>query len=346
MTTRNMTTANTILLTGPTGYIGGSVLTRLLSHPLRDAFHLTVLVRSQTKASQLGAMGIRAILGSNADLGLLKELASEADLVIACTDADDQNAAEAILGGLKDRYQTTGQVPSLIHTSGTGVLVDDARGMLSSDKIYSDLNIGQPETLPETQPHRLVDLALIKADKEGYVRTYIVLPGTIYGLATGPLVDSGIQNPHSQQIPRLIKLSLNRGRAGMVGMGKNIWPNVYITEVADLYILLFDLIISQSHDIQTKNPLFGHGTAGFYICENGEHELYDVSESIGKAMVALGKTTNPVPTPFTEQEYKKYPGLSFLGTNARCRADRSKGIGWKPKMETKDMLASIKQELH
>ena len=66
------------------GYIGGSILTRLLSHPLRDAFHLTVLVRSQTKASQLGALGIRAILGSNADLGLLKELAGEADLVIAC----------------------------------------------------------------------------------------------------------------------------------------------------------------------------------------------------------------------------------------------------------------------
>ena len=66
------------------GYIGGSVLTRLLSHPLRDALHLTVLVRSKTKASQLCAMGIRAILGSNADLGLLKELASDADLVIAC----------------------------------------------------------------------------------------------------------------------------------------------------------------------------------------------------------------------------------------------------------------------
>jgi hypothetical protein len=46
-------------------------------------------------------------------------------------------------------------------------LVDDAHGMFSSVKIYSDLNITQLETLPESQPHRLVDLALIKADKEG-----------------------------------------------------------------------------------------------------------------------------------------------------------------------------------
>jgi hypothetical protein len=48
-----------------------------------------------------------------------------------------------------------------------GVLIDDAHGVSSSDEIYSDLNIAQLETLPETQPHRLVDLALTKADKEG-----------------------------------------------------------------------------------------------------------------------------------------------------------------------------------
>ena len=116
-------------------------------------------------------------------------------------------------------------------------------------------------------------------------------------------------------------------------------------KVADLYILLCDLVISQGHNIQMNNPLFAHGAAGFYFCENGEHELYDVGESIGQAMVALGKTSNPVPTPFTEQEYKKNRGLSGLGTNARCRADRSKAIGWKPKMGTKDMLASIKPEM-
>lgn len=65
---------------------------------------------------------------------------------------------------------------------------------------------------------------------QGYVKTYIVLPSTIYGLASGPLVDAGLQNSHSQQIPTLVKTSLDRGRAGMVGAGKNIWPNVHIDE--------------------------------------------------------------------------------------------------------------------
>jgi hypothetical protein len=64
----------------------------------------------------------------------------------------------------------------------------------------------------------------------GYIKSYIVLPSTIYGLATGKLVDMGVQNRHSVQIPFLINASLARGQAGIVGEGKNVWPNVNIDE--------------------------------------------------------------------------------------------------------------------
>lgn len=66
------------------GYIGGSVLSRLLSHPLSDTFRVTVLVRKQDQVSQFRSMGVRAVLGTNADLSLLQELAADADLVVAC----------------------------------------------------------------------------------------------------------------------------------------------------------------------------------------------------------------------------------------------------------------------
>lgn len=64
----------------------------------------------------------------------------------------------------------------------------------------------------------------------GYIKTYIILPSTIYGIATGKLVDIGVQHSHSQQIPGLIKAALARGQAGMVGEGKNIWPHVNIED--------------------------------------------------------------------------------------------------------------------
>ena len=102
--------------------------------------------------------------------------------------------------------------------------------MYSTDTIYDDTNAEQIESLPPTQIHRNVDLALLKGDSEGYAKTYIILPSTIYGIADHKLVKEGISNPHSIQIPYLIRASIGRKAGGMVGEGKNIWPNVDIAE--------------------------------------------------------------------------------------------------------------------
>jgi hypothetical protein len=74
--------------------------------------------------------------------------------------------------------------------------------------------------------------------------------------------------------------------------------------VADLYIVLYDSIVS--------NPATGHGRAGFYFGENGEYTLYEVSTAISEALLALGKGKTLEPTPFTEEEYKRNPGVSRL----------------------------------
>jgi len=222
--------------------------------------------------------------------------------------------------------------------SGTGVLADDAKGMYPTSTIYNDADPAQIESLAPTQVHRDVDLMVLDYDKRGAIKSYIVLPSTIYGLASGPLVDAGLMNPHSIQIPMLIHASLDRGAGGMVGEGKNIWPNVHIDEVADLYVLIFSKLL--------EGTPIGHGREGYYFGENGEHTLYDVAKAIGQAMVELGKAKSAEPTTFTKEELDKYFGGSdYMGTNSRCRAERSRAIGWKPVKLTKDMLASIKPEM-
>jgi len=39
--------------------------------------------------------------------------------------------------------------------------------MYASETIYNDLNLAQLEAIPDTQPHRIVDLAIVDADKAG-----------------------------------------------------------------------------------------------------------------------------------------------------------------------------------
>ncbi|OBZ72502.1 Uncharacterized protein C2A9.02 [Grifola frondosa] len=330
-----------IFLTGATGYIGGAVLERLLAHPSVGTFDITALVRSPEKAKLLETFGVKPVVGSLTELDKLAALAEQAHVVFECADSDDLPAMEAILKGIKKRHATTGDVPIFIHTSGSGVLTDNAKGMYATDTIYSDLNVEQIESLPPTAYHRNVDLTIVQADKEGYAKTYIVLPGTIYGIASGPLFDAQISNRHSMQIPALIKASLARKQGAMVGLGKAIWPSVYIDDAADLYIVLFNSILA--------NPdTTGHGREGFYFAENGEHTWYDISKTVSKVLAEHGIGTDE-PTTFSTEELIKYFGSedfgNYGGTNSRCRADRSRSIGWKPTKTKADMLASIKPEV-
>lgn len=152
----------------------------------------------------------------------------------------------------------------------------------------------------------------------GYVKSYIILPSTIYGRVKNPLVDAGIQNPQSIQIPYLIKAALGRKQAGMVGKGVALWADVSNDDskfllkmipdrnsldflVADLYIALYDAIAANPDKV-------GHGIEGYYYGENGEHTWYSISRAIGEALVDLGVSKDPEPTSFTDDELIKYYG--------------------------------------
>ncbi|KIJ63841.1 hypothetical protein HYDPIDRAFT_133743 [Hydnomerulius pinastri MD-312] len=336
-----MSTKTQIFFTGATGYIGGAVLLRLLDHPTFASSEITALLRKAEKAPAFESIGVKTVLGSNSDLDLLEKQASQSDIVFTCASSDDVPACEAILRGLKKRHQATGTVPILIHTSTNpppGVLTDNARGNYAYDTIYDDLNPDQLETLPDTQIHRNVDLMVLAADKEGYARTYIVLPSLTYGLATGKLVDLGIQNPHSILIPMLARISLSRGRGGMIGKGANRWPNVHIDDIGDLYIVLYDAILEGKA---------GHGREGLYFGENGEHVLKDISIKIAEALNDLGKSSSREPTSLDQSDYDKPENkwLMYAGGNSRCKSNRARSLGWKPKYTTEDMLQSIKGEV-
>jgi hypothetical protein len=64
----------------------------------------------------------------------------------------------------------------------------------------------------------------------GYVKVYIISPSVVYGVATGELVEQGIQNPHSTMVAWFTRVALDRGRSGMVGAGVNVMANVDIQE--------------------------------------------------------------------------------------------------------------------
>ncbi|KAJ8456488.1 hypothetical protein ONZ45_g18698 [Pleurotus djamor] len=140
-----------VFLTGAMGYIGGAALVRLLARPNASSFQFNALVRSPEKAEKLKSIGVNPIIGSLDDTELIQKWASSSDVVLSMADADHMQSVKAMLAGLKERHDATGKAPIFIHTSGTGVLTDNAAGMHTYDTIWNDADPAQMATLAPTQ---------------------------------------------------------------------------------------------------------------------------------------------------------------------------------------------------
>ncbi|KAK7438225.1 hypothetical protein VKT23_018156 [Stygiomarasmius scandens] len=298
-----------ILMTGITGYIGGSVFCRLLQRPDFSTFDIRAIVRSSEKAEKLKKYGVTSIIGSHTDFELMKNATSDADIVITMANVDDVDAAQGVLAGLKKKFEKTGKKAVLLHTSGTAVLGDDARGEHASETVYDDIDPDQVETLTPDHPHRPVDLAVVGAAQEGYADTYIVLPPTIWGTPSGPLFDDKIANSRSYQLPALVKAGVVRGQGGIIGKGANIWPHVEVHELTTFYSLIMDNILMPD---SLKPSVLGTGRNGFYFASSFEYNMYEVAETISNVLVDMGKGKDRKPTSFSEDEINKYFGVGVF----------------------------------
>ncbi|KAL0063875.1 hypothetical protein AAF712_009229 [Marasmius tenuissimus] len=311
-----------VLITGATGYVGGSVLYRLLNLPdAQSKYELRTVVRNAEKAEKLREFGVKTIIGSHSDVDLMARESKEADVILTAGDCDDLNVVEGITKGMKKHFEATGTRPILIHSSGAGVISDPALGEYTSDTIFDDTNLAQLESIPHDAPHRPVELKIINADEEGYAKTYIVAAGIIYGVARHPLVVPGISNPRSLFFRLLVPTAIKRGNGIAIGKGENTWLIVSIDEgelrfqdeiignqpkdllVADFYELLFKSVLDQSRLKEVP-----HGKEGYFFLGAEEIKTYRYHNDVSRILFDLGKAESAQPTQFTLEEAEKYFG--------------------------------------
>ncbi|CDO74493.1 hypothetical protein BN946_scf184979.g48 [Trametes cinnabarina] len=332
-----------ILLTGATGYIGGSILQRLLQHQNAQKFEIATLVRDPAKAKILEEkFGVKTTLGSVTDQDKLAALAEGAHVIIHTADsADNLDAINAIRRGMKSRHEKFGDPPHLIHTSGAGMFIDPKQ---SSPIAYSDADVGPIEALPPDALHRAIDLLVIDADENGgYALTHIVLPTIVYGLGHGPLFDAGISNPYTTVIQFLVGAALKRGSVGLPPEGAGTWMVVHIDDLADLYVNMLDAILSKPEKVS-------HGRTGYFIAENGSQDIHGVLQSIAEGLFALGRVSTAGLVPYAPGEAARYFGGEFFSTvlfaSVVCKGERARReFGWVPKHPPQDFVESLKKDV-
>jgi nucleoside-diphosphate-sugar epimerase len=283
-----------IFCTGTSGYIGGSVAVALAA----AGHEVSGLVRSEQSAEQVRALGLTPVQGTLDDVDVLRAAALRADAVINSANADHEPSAQAMLLALEGTGKT------YIHTSGSSIVGTQSAGE-RVDAIFDETTPINPSS---GRAARVALNAHILSFKTKGVRPIIICPSLIYGISQGPAT-------HSIQVPWLIALAKKAGVAKHYGPGENIWSNVQLDDLVDLYIL----------------ALASAPAGAFYFAENGENSMRQVCEAINRK---LGVNTGTVPMSLEEasREWGEGAARNTMGSNSRVRAVRARAeLGWRPR---------------
>ena len=298
-----------IFITGASGFIGGSIA----AHLVRAGHHVRGLIRKPEHAAELQRLGIEPVIGTLDDRALLISEARAADAVINAASSDHQGAVNALIEGL------AGSGKPFLHTSGSSIVGDASGGEAGAARIYHEDAL--PEPTADKAARVAIDQLVLDAAQQN-IRSAVLCNTLIYG-------HDAVPGSASVQLPRLVRQAQKSGVVRHVGSGGNIWSNVHIDDVAELYRLALE-----------KTPA---GT--FYFVESGEASFRDMSAAIAHAM----KLGEPQDWPLAEaQKEWGYEMASYgLGSNSRVRGERArKLLGWQPERTSvidwieRDMMAA------
>lgn len=281
-------------------------------------------MRGQEKGAKVAAAypQARLVYGTTDDVDLIAEEASKADIVFHSAGSDEHmSSAEAIVQGLSRRESDT---PAYyIHTSGAFILAAEtvATGKYGErfDTVHDDWDhIGQLVSFPDYAPHRKIDKVVLAADP-AKIRTAIVAPSVVYGMGRGP--------DKTKSAP-LFDPFLKQRKVFVVGEGDNIWHNIHVQDLSQLYLLLAEAAVNGGRNATWNQK-------GYYLAENGSYVTREMLRLACHILHKKGLVKSPEPEFLTLEESEDIQ-LWFkiiVGGDSRGIAIRGrKLLGWAPSM--------------
>lgn len=286
-----------VLITGITGYIGGSLAKLLLS----KGYKVYGLVRKEEDIQKVEQFGGKAFLGNVHDYQFLSEICSEADIIIHTADsADDAYTADAFITILEGTGKT------FVLTSGSAILGGKENGETPRFQFTEDIPLS-----PRIEMSLRVNInnMVLQAAKKN-IRSIVIVPTMVYGEGTG-------LKKESIQIPALVKLSKEKGKGVYIEKGENIWSNLHINDLVELYLLA----------IEKANP------GSIYYAENGASSLKEIAHTISEKYNLEPAESISI---HDAVQYFGAAGAYFgFASNSYCRADKARReLGWEPKFNT------------
>jgi nucleoside-diphosphate-sugar epimerase len=203
-----------ILLTGATGYVGGTVLHRLIACAAAEmkGLQVSVMVRGDGAAGDKRIEELKKAYGDRIscirftgldDIDTIRDIASQHDIVINAGTGFHPASAEALVRGLaKCQNRDPSVSPWIIHTSGCSNISDRPLTQQSfPDREWEDAKADvvyefeAKENAREWYPQRAAELAVLDAGEETGVGAVSIQAPCIFGTGEGLFQNAGLMIP-------------------------------------------------------------------------------------------------------------------------------------------------------
>jgi nucleoside-diphosphate-sugar epimerase len=197
-----------VLITGGTGYIGGTVLGKLVEHGHR----VRAVVRGEEAAKTVTGAGAEAVVGDIADVAWLTAQLTRVDGAIHLATLEPAGD-DAVLDAVFTAFQGTAK--PFVYTSGVWVWGNNA-----------DITEASPARPTEISAWRLPRQERVLASG---VLASIIAPAPVYGHGKGLAAWLFSYGPRTDD-----------GALRMVGSGAQHWASVHVEDLADLYVAVLE----------------------------------------------------------------------------------------------------------
>ncbi|WP_226572523.1 NAD-dependent epimerase/dehydratase family protein [Mangrovibacter yixingensis] len=286
-----------VLVTGVSGYIGGSVAVALQA----AGYQVCGVVRREKDALAVRAAGMVAVPGElTAESNPALDSAIQGcDAVIHAAECDSPDIAARLLKRLRGSGKT------FIYTSGAGYLASPVVGGHSvGDFVYTeDFPCDESPFFPERLS---INRMVLRAAREN-VRSVVLVPAMVYG--EGKLI-----NRESKQLPMLTHMAQERGYAEYLGEGAHRWSHVHIDDMVALFLLALE-----------------HAKPGsLFYAENGQVAFRELAQAIQRGSRLEGEPRSLTFETAVATWGNLMASVAF-GSNCRINADKARlFLGWNP----------------
>ncbi|KAF2642890.1 NAD(P)-binding protein [Massarina eburnea CBS 473.64] len=281
-----------ILLTGVTGYVGGTVLSQLLAstEPSLTGLTFDLLVRDAEKAKKLEkeyGNRVNPIQWAGLeDTSFIEDIAANYDIIINVASGFIAPGAIAFVKGLARRVGPDKPAPWMLHISGCTNLAD--RPLTQREQPFREWEdekdataiLEQLKALDEKEPYsqRTAEVGVLEAAAARGVQAVSVNTPVIFGEGTG------LFNRQGLVIPSIMGYVVQHGYGWKLNETAN-FDRVHILDLADLFVLLVRTIIERPDrgvgHITSGKPAVIFSEAGRVLIKDINQRCLDVAFASG-----------------------------------------------------------------